>query len=125
VDEHQLPDLGEVRGVRRGFRQRIAMQHHLGAPCRGARDLGGGRVARHHDGGSNPQQVRVPRHRLGVIAGRHRDHPACPLALAQQRQAVGRAALLERADDLQIVELEHGVDPGGAADRVRRHRGCV
>ena len=117
--------LGEMRGVRGGLGQGFAVQHDLGTPCGGAGDLGRRGVTRHHDGGGDAQQLRVPRHRLGVVAGRHRDHAARALGRGQQRQAVGRAALLERAGDLQIVELQHDVDAGRTATRRTAARGCA
>ena len=62
----------------------------------------------------------MPRHRLGVIAGRHRDHTAFAFRIGQQRQPVGRAAFLEGAGDLQVVELQHHLGAGGARHRLAR-----
>ena len=46
------------------------------APGGGARHLGRGRELRHHDGGLDAASTGMPRDRLGVVAGRHRDHAA-------------------------------------------------
>ena len=99
----------QLLGMRRGFRQRLAVQHHGRAPGGGAGDLGGGREGRHDDGRGDAGKLRMARHRLRVVARRHRDDAARLLVLAQHRQAVGRAAFLEGAGDLQVVELQrHG-----------------
>ena len=60
----------------------------------------------------------MPRHRLGMIAGGHGDDPTLSLGIGQQCQAVGRAALLERPGDLQIVQLQHHLGAGRARNRV-------
>ena len=62
----------------------------------------------------------MARHRLGVVAGRHGDHAArARSASRQQRQPVGRAAFLEGAGRLQVLELQQDLGAGGAA-RSRR-----
>ena len=63
-----------------------------------------------------PSELRMPRHRLRVVAGRHGDDAARPLVGAEQGQPVGGAALLEGAGDLQIVELQRHVGAGRARD---------
>ena len=123
MDEDQLPLRRQRLGMRGGLGQGLAVQHDMRAPGRGARHLGRRREFRHHDGGGDAGQAGMPRHRLGVVAGRHRDDAALALALGQQRQAVGRAALLEGAGDLQIVELQHHLGAGGARNRVAGQRG--
>ena len=64
----------------------------------------------------------MARHRLRVVAGRHRDHAAFAFAIAQQCQPVGGAAFLEGTGDLQVVELQHHVGAGGARHRIARQR---
>ncbi len=49
--------------------------------------------------------------------------PARALGFRQQRQPVGGAAFLERADRLEVLELERDLGAGCAGDRVARHRG--
>ncbi len=63
--------------------------------------------------------------RLGVVAGGHGDDAALALLGRQQRQAVGGAALLECAGDLEIVEFQHHLGAGQAGDgRIGNHRGA-
>ena len=60
----------------------------------------------------------MPRHRLGVIAGGDRHDAGGTLFGRQQGQAIGGTAFLERAGDLQGVELQPHVGPGDPADRI-------
>ena len=46
---------------------------------------------------------------LGVIAGGHRDDATGAFGLGQQRQPVGRAAFLEGAGHLKVIQLEHDI----------------
>ena len=122
VDENQPLRRGQMMGMRRGLGQHLPMQHHAGAPGRGARHLRRGGEFRHDDGRRHPEQMGVPRHRLGMIAGRHGDDPARRLIGRQQSQTVGRATLLEGARRLQIVELEDDLRPRRPAQAVAADR---
>ena len=91
-----------------------------GAPGGGARHLGGRREFRHHDrGAAIAEQPRMPRHRLGVVAGRHRDHAALPRSASlssASRLAAPRS--LKAPVDLQVFQLQHHLGAGGARHRV-------
>jgi len=119
MDEN--PALAPAQRVRMGGRLRevVAMQHHPRTPGRGPGDLRRRREARHDDQRVDAGQVGVPGDALGVVAGGSRDHAALALLRAEQGQLVGGSALLERADRLQIVELEGDLRPGCARQRIR------
>jgi hypothetical protein len=80
------------------------------------------RELRHDDGGADIAEPRMPRHRLCVIAGGHRDHTALAFGVAEQCQPIGRATLLERTGDLQILELQHHIGAGCARYRFAGER---
>ena len=120
VDENQAVLRCQGAGMRMGFRQGLTFQDHAGAPGGGSGHLGGRREAGHHDGGVDAGQAGMACHGLGVVARRHGDHAGLPFHRRQQRQSVGRPALLERADDLQVLELQNDVRAGGQADGVGR-----
>ena len=65
-----------------------------------------GRGRRHDDDRRRAELARGERHRLAVIAGRERDHPAPPLLVGQLRDHVVGAANLERAAGLQVLALQ-------------------
>jgi hypothetical protein len=66
-----------------------------------------------------PAQLRVPRHRLGVVPGRHGDHAGSTLRGTQQRDAVGGTAFLERARGLQMVVFQIDFRAGEPREPVR------
>ena len=92
VDEHQRMRGGQFPGVGGGFGQGFADQNDIGAPGRGAGDLGRGGEFRHHDGGGDAQQAGVTGDGLGVVAGRHGDDAA----LALRRATAGTAGWRRR-----------------------------
>ena len=53
-----------------------------------------------------PQRRGVEGDALRVVAGAGRDHAALPLRLAEREQLVQRAALLEGARALQVLQLQ-------------------
>ena len=59
---------------------------------------------------------------LGMVAGRHRDHPGAAFVLAEALQFVQRAALLERAGRLQRLELQEDFAAGHLAQSCGPHR---
>ena len=70
-----------------------------------------------------PQPLRVIGDRLGVVAGRHRDHAARALGGAQRRELGERAALLERVGDLQVLVFDEHLRAGERGEfRRRQHR---
>jgi hypothetical protein len=102
---------------------RIALEHDLGAKLGGLLDLHERSQARHHDGRRDSQPRGVAGHALGVIAGRHGDHAAAPLVLAEARELDASAALLERRATLKRLELQRDVaaqEPGQVLRRQAR-----
>jgi hypothetical protein len=103
-DEVVLVRIGARIGGRLG--QGLALMNHLGAPAGRARDLGGRREGRHHDHRADTKEGSVPGHRLSVIACGHGDDTSLTLLGCEQREAVGRATLIEGARDLQGAKLQ-------------------
>ena len=81
-------------------------QHHVRAVAAGGQELGHRDAERHEDRRVDAESLRRERDPLGVVAGRRRDDPAGTLLLGQAREPVRRAADLERAGALQVLELE-------------------
>ena len=101
----------------------LAVEHDRRAVRLGRRDLHERRRHRHHDGRRNFQPLRVIGDRLGVVAGRHRDHAARALGGAQRRELRERAALLERVGDLQVLVFDEHLRAGQRGEfRRRQHR---
>jgi hypothetical protein len=69
-------------------------------------------------GDRSAEQRRMPRYRLGMVAGGHCHDAGRSLLRCEQRHPVGGAALFEGACHLQRVELKPNIRPGQAADRV-------
>ena len=61
--------------------------------------------------------------RLGVIAGRGGDHAFLFCSAEKLREGVARAAFLEAAGALEIVELAINLHPGELAQRDRLRAG--
>ena len=72
-----------------------------------------------------PSRLRVVRDALRVVAGRRRDDAAPALLGREQQQRVARAALLEAAGALQVVELAVDVRAGELRQRDRLDAGRV
>jgi hypothetical protein len=81
----------------RSFRQRLAVQDDVRAPCCRACHFRVWRKLRHHNRRPNIAEVCVPRHRLRMIAGRHRDDAALAFRVGEQRKPVCGAAFLKSA----------------------------
>ena len=111
-------------GVGRGLRQGLAHQHDMSPPSRGAGYLGSRREGRHNDGSCNSQQVRVPSHRLGMVASRHGNNTPRPLVLGQHSQPISRTTFLERAGNLEIVQLQHDIRAGQPRNRMAVQHRC-
>ena len=101
------------------------MQDDGGAEFLAIADLNERRVFRHHDRRRNAEQFSLVGERLGVIARGGRDHAAFLLVGRQLRESVARAAFLETAGALQVVELAENFHPGDLAQRNRRLAGRI
>ncbi len=84
-----------------------------GAEGADARLLHVGRGARHEDGGGDAQRLGGVGHAEPVVAGRRGHHAAALRLGGEGGERVERAAQLERAGDLAILELEVHVAAGG------------
>ena len=62
---------------------------------------------------------------LGVVAGRRGDDALRPLGRGELRQEVAGAALLERAGELEVLELQPHVGAGDGRERLGRARSGV
>ena len=128
-DERLLERMNERRTVLRDVLarrvearlDRVAGEHDLGAvvPC--CLDLRHRRVLRHEHARARADLARRPRDRLSVVACARGDDSGSAFLLAQQRDAVVRAADLERARALQVLGLEMDL----AADEPRQRLGTV
>ncbi len=92
-----------------GFGVIVAFENHLRAEFAAGDDFHQRRETRHDHGDGDAQQLAMIRQAQRMIAGRGRDHAALPLLIIQQQQGVARAALLEAAGALQVVELAEDV----------------
>ena len=106
-------------GMGRGFGESFTEQHHIRAPGSGSRHLGRRCVHRHNNGGLYPRQMRMPRHRLGMISRGHGDHPRRLFRRRHQRDPVGRAAFLEGPGRLQMVVFQKDFRSGRLAQPIR------
>jgi len=97
----------EFLGVHGRLGDRLAAQHDLGAEALGALDLGERRRQRHDDQRLDAEAPRVERHALRVVAGRRRGDAGGRVGqLREALQLEAAAAVLERAGELQVLELE-------------------
>jgi len=112
--------------VRRGIRQRLALEHHGGTMDLGVLDFRVRRTLGHDDDGRDAQARGVIGDGLSMIAGAHGNHTAPALGVGQGRELVERAALLERSGELQVLELEVELAAGDARQRLaRQERGAL
>ena len=119
VDEREAVARGDFAGVRARLGQVGAVQDDVGAELAAVGHLDQRREHRHHDGRGNAEQLRVIGDALRVIAGGRGDHAALALLGRQLQQRVARAALLEAAGALQVVELAVDVRAGELRQRDR------
>ena len=105
VDVRESLALRDHRGFRARFAEVGAVQDDRCAQRAAIGDLDQRRELRHHDRRRNAEQSRVIGEALRVIAGRRRDHAAPAFVRRELEQCVARAALLEAAGALQVVEL--------------------
>jgi hypothetical protein len=79
MDPDQVLLLSDFLGAQLRLRQRLSAEYNAGAMRLGRLHLHERRRDRHDDGGGNAQAPSMIGHRLGMVAGRHRDHPAAAL----------------------------------------------
>ncbi len=85
---------------------RAAREYDLAAPFLDACDFHGRRRFGHHDHGAHAELLRGKRYGLAVIPRGKRDDAALARGVGQFADGVVRAADLERADRLLVLELE-------------------
>ncbi len=102
-----------LRGVDRGAEGRDAVALYL----RG--------VARNEDRRVRAEVLGRVGDAESVIAGRRRDDAAGARIEGKSRQHVQRAAQLERARDLPVLELEVDVAPGNRTQLLAAHERCA
>jgi hypothetical protein len=112
VDQGQILFRGVGQGEFLGLAVAFAGTQYRRAQRFGALDLGHRRAHRHHDGGGDAQLSGMPGDALRVISGGHRDHPGAARLRRQADQLDQRAARLEGAGELQVLELQADVDAG-------------
>ena len=110
-----------ARGRVERLLERRTGQLDLGAVRPRRLDLRHRRVLRHEDPRPRPHLACRPRDRLAVIAGARGDDSGGALLGAERRDAVVRAADLERARPLQVLRLQVQL----AADEARDRLGAV
>ena len=120
VDPDQVALHRNHLGARLRFGESFALKDDVAASRLGRLDLHERCRHRHDDGCRDAEPPRVISHRLGVIAGRHRDHAAAALVGVERAKLDAGAALLERIGDLQILVFD--VDLGAGQRRKRRRR---
>ena len=106
-------------GIPRGV-EIDAFQNDLCAQVLGPPDLGEGGAFRHVDGRRDVQSPGVIGHALGVVTGRGGDDAARTFVIRQAAQLDPGATDLERARDLQILQLQ--INIGAGRPRQPAHR---
>ena len=111
-------DEGRIRllDVRPCSRHRVleafALEHELGAVVLARLDLRHRRVERDVDARADARLARGPRHGLPVVACACRDDAGRALVRIEERDAVDRAADLERARALEVLRLQPDLAAG-------------
>ena len=113
MDDGVAALLGELQAGDARVLEGVADEDDLGAEAARVLDLHARGEARHDDRRRDAHALRVVGDRLGVVAGRDREHALGALGGRELRHLVERAALLERGGELQVLELE---EDGAAAD---------
>ena len=109
VDEHGAGALGELGGQAQRRLDRRTLEHDVGAVAAGGEQLGDRHAERHEDRRGDAEGLRGERDALRVVAGGCGHDAARALLGRQAREPVGRAADLERAGALEVLELQvHG-----------------
>ncbi len=118
VGRHGQQPLGLTDGLELGpgVGQAGAGLHHPSPQAAGVDHLGERGGGRHDDRGRQTEPGREVGHPLGVVAGGEGDQAPIPIGLGQGPQVVGRPPVLERAGELEVLELDE--DLAAAADDV-------
>ena len=111
MDEDQAFALRHLAGEHRGAVDAVALQQHPRAEALGALHLVEGRALGHDDGGGNGEALGVIGDALGMIAGGHGDDAGLGLLRRQAAQLVAGAAVLERAGELLVLQLQRRSRP--------------
>ena len=112
------------------FLNRCAGHNEVGAVPTGVFHLHHRRAHGHHYGRRDTEALCVVGDTLGVVAGRHRNHPALPLVGRQGQEPIERPAFLEARGKLEVLEFEPDVAAADLAQRPaliagRRHDGTT
>src|SRR5215470_11505649 len=122
MDERKMLALCKAARVLIRFVVPVAMQNDVSAVTLGRVHLHQRRHHRHYDLRHNPVALSMIGDSLRMIAGTRRNYAALFLMQAQRQNFVERAALLERAGTLEILELQ--VDRLPAQFRDARRQGA-
>ncbi len=119
MDEDQ-PALGlDLAGAGVGLVEVLPVQDDLRAAAAGRRHLGQRRPLRHDDDGGDAELRRVERDAQAVVARAGRDDAAPALVGGELQEQVGRAALLEGARHLQVLQLDVDARAGHRGEGLR------
>jgi hypothetical protein len=108
----------DLVGLLRGGVVVDAVEDDLGAVLAGGVDLRDGRVLRHDDGRIDARPCRRERDALCVVAGAGGDDAAVAFGVGQLGDLVRRAANLERAGALEVLQFQVDVGTGPLRERV-------
>ena len=103
---------GNPVGLGPGFGEVAALHDNPRAEALRGADFDQRRIVGHDHRDRNAEQLAVIREGGGVIAGGGGDDPAFLLVAGEAQQGVARAALLERARALQVVEFAENAGAG-------------
>jgi ABC-type transport system substrate-binding protein len=116
MDEGQAAIALELARAPKRLDARCAVQHDFGFIFTTRGNLGRRCRSRHDHGRLDADRTRSPRHRLRVIARRHRDDAARAGCVIELAQLVECSARLERSSFLEVLALEKQSDTGGIAN---------
>ena len=125
VDVGQAAFFTDAVRVGLRFGEILSMQNDGRTEFLAVADLDERRVFRHHDRRGNAKELALIGQGLGVVAGGGRDDAALLLFRRQLREGVARAAFLEAAGALQVLELAENLHARDLAQRNRRLAGRI
>ena len=123
MDEGEMLSLTAAERLFTSFIVVGAVQNHIRAVTARCRNLDERRGQRHANLGADAKLAGMVGNPLGVISGRGCNHPLGAFFGAEREQLVQRAALLERAGALQVVELQVNLVAGGLGKCLRTRAG--